>query len=352
MGIDGSTTLRLLNGGEQPGGRMETRPELELEPEPEPELVPGYGDEDNGVAAGVEYDDDGVAADVEYDDDEEDDGRHAVEETWSSDSGGGHSGGLDESDLDGDSGVADYGTEGASDRWSRRAAVGPEPPASLCCPVTLMLLSDPVTIADGHTYERRALTEWFDRGHRSSPVTRKRLASREMHTNFLARQAVESYQQKISGNDSPAKPTPPSRTEVLDCVDRCEDERTVDTGEIRRRNRRTRRAAAWDEQINHIENWIATVDPASGQTYYYNRLTRVTQWEDPSADTGKVGSATSGEVVSTTARPVTATHPGMAAFPGMKPVETGAPAGKGPAYGLCVWLSAVILVRGGRLGCF
>ncbi len=341
-------------------------PELEPEPEPEPEAddgssEDGYGDEDAGVAADVEYEDDDEA-DVDYDDyGDYDDGAaaagqehgHAIEDTWSSDSG------AERSDFDGDAVAGDYGAEGAaeiaSERWSRHTADGPEPPASLCCPITLALFSDPVTTADGHTYERRALTEWFDRGHRSSPVTRKHLASRDMHTNFLARQAVDTYQQKVTGTDSPAKPRPPSRGEVLACVDRVEDERSIDTDEIRRRNRRTRRAAAWDEQINHIENWIATVDPASGQTYYYNRLTRVTQWEDPALDhTGKVGSAVSGEGVSTAARPVAATHPGMAAFPGMKPAENerhGAAAGKGRAYGVCVWLSAVILVRGDSIRC-
>ena len=60
-----------------------------------------------------------------------------------------------------------------------------------------------------------------------------------------------------------------------------EDEREIDTGEIRRRNRRTRRAAAWDEQVNHSENWMATVDPASGRTYYYNAETRQTSWVWP-----------------------------------------------------------------------
>ena len=336
-----------------------------MEPQPEPEPLPdvepdseqwsdGYGEDDDGVAADAEYDDD----DAEDDDDEDVDdhaaaagkrGRHASEDAWSSDSGAEAWDGMADESFDGNDHAADEGgADSAYERWSGHAADGPEPPASLCCPITLMLLSDPVTTADGHTYERRALTEWFDRGHRSSPVTRKRLASREMHTNFLARQAVESYQQKVSGNDSPTKPSPPSRTEILTSVDRFEDERSIDTGEIRRRNRRTRRAAAWDEQINHIENWIATVDPASGQTYYYNRLTRVTQWEEPSADhTGKVGSAGSGEALSTTARPVAATHPGMATFPGMKPAENGRSGGtgeKGRAYGLCVWVSAVILV--------
>ncbi len=30
---------------------------------------------------------------------------------------------------------------------------------------------DPVMAADGHVYERAALTDWFERGHRTSPST-------------------------------------------------------------------------------------------------------------------------------------------------------------------------------------
>jgi hypothetical protein len=350
----------------------EPEPELQPEPEPEPEPIPTApeddpqqqqqqqpewsDDADDWEAEDGDGDDGGASADGEYSADDagpvDGTSRGEWEDDWSSDSGGELAEGAgDEEGYAADDAGGGGAAAGEQGRWARPAPRdGPEPPASLCCPFTLALLSDPVTVADGHTYERRALTEWFDRGHRSSPVTRKRLASREMHTNFLAKQAVESYQQKMGGGETPTKPAPPSRSEVLLSVDRFEDERSVDTGEIRRRNRRTRRAAAWDEQINHIENWIATVDPASGQTYYYNRLTRVTQWEEPMSSTADGGGGKAGEeqLAAAAARPVEATHPGMAAFPGMKPADTKAGRSKGGAYGLCVWLSAVILVRGGR----
>ena len=319
----------------EPEAVPEPEPELEPEPQPEPEPEPepvllssgdGAGSSDDGAAAEERGGDSSGDGDDEADDEA---GGGGAEDSWSDDEGE-----WQEDWVSDDEG--DAATPSRRERhWNA--------PAALRCPLTRSLFSDPVAIADGHTYERKALTEWFDRGHRSSPVTRKRLPEqgREMHPNFLAKQAVESYQLKVSGGGGTVeRPTAPSRDEVLDCVDRFEDEREIDTGEIRRRNRRTRRAAAWDEQVNHSENWMATVDPASGRTYYYNRLTRVTQWERPQSP-----SAPSDRSGPGLARPLKATHPGMAAFPGMKPaVPRPKTAGKGRLYGLCVWLSAVVVL--------
>ena len=38
------------------------------------------------------------------------------------------------------------------------------------CPITDEIMRDPVIAADGHTYERRAITEWFAH-HDTSPNT-------------------------------------------------------------------------------------------------------------------------------------------------------------------------------------
>jgi hypothetical protein len=44
-------------------------------------------------------------------------------------------------------------------------------PPDAICPLTLELMEDPVVVADGHSYERRAIEAWFARGHRRSPRT-------------------------------------------------------------------------------------------------------------------------------------------------------------------------------------
>ena len=52
-----------------------------------------------------------------------------------------------------------------------------EIPEDLRCPLTLDLFCDPVTTADGHTYERVAIEEWFATGSRTSPTTNEPLTS-------------------------------------------------------------------------------------------------------------------------------------------------------------------------------
>jgi hypothetical protein len=44
-------------------------------------------------------------------------------------------------------------------------------PDEFICPITLEKMEDPVTISDGHTYERYAIENWFERGNRTSPST-------------------------------------------------------------------------------------------------------------------------------------------------------------------------------------
>ena len=45
------------------------------------------------------------------------------------------------------------------------------PPKELCCPITQELLVDPVVAEDGHSYERRAIEQWFSAGSSSSAAT-------------------------------------------------------------------------------------------------------------------------------------------------------------------------------------
>lgn len=50
----------------------------------------------------------------------------------------------------------------------------PELPKELCCPITHQLFYDPVLAADGITYEREALTMYFQSQNRS-PMTREKI---------------------------------------------------------------------------------------------------------------------------------------------------------------------------------
>jgi Mg-chelatase subunit ChlD len=60
------------------------------------------------------------------------------------------------------------------------------------CPITLNDIDDPVIAADGHTYERAAITEWF-RQHDTSPLTGVKLSTKVLTTNWAIKQIIEEY---------------------------------------------------------------------------------------------------------------------------------------------------------------
>lgn len=60
--------------------------------------------------------------------------------------------------------------QGASKRARGASDATLELPRDLLCPITMELFIDPVATADGHVYERRAITDWFQT-RQTSPVT-------------------------------------------------------------------------------------------------------------------------------------------------------------------------------------
>jgi hypothetical protein len=65
-------------------------------------------------------------------------------------------------------------------------------PRSFLCPITLTLMKDPHTAADGHSYERRAIEAWLS-SHNTSPVTNLPLTHTELVPNHALRQAIEDF---------------------------------------------------------------------------------------------------------------------------------------------------------------
>nr|BAJ98016.1 predicted protein [Hordeum vulgare subsp. vulgare] len=80
------------------------------------------------------------------------------------------------------------------------AAPGPRPAAScaawtsqeaLQCPISLELMTDPVTVATGQTYDRTSIKRWIKSGCRTCPVTGERLRSAQFVPNVAVRGIVE-----------------------------------------------------------------------------------------------------------------------------------------------------------------
>jgi hypothetical protein len=67
-------------------------------------------------------------------------------------------------------------------------------PSSFFCPMTKALMREPVTIEEeGYTYEKSAITEWFDAGHKTCPDTGKELVSLALTPNLKLRRAMDQF---------------------------------------------------------------------------------------------------------------------------------------------------------------
>ncbi|KAJ8569812.1 hypothetical protein K7X08_006389 [Anisodus acutangulus] len=61
------------------------------------------------------------------------------------------------------------------------------------CPITLEIMSDPVTIASGHTYDRSSILKWFRAGNSTCPKTGERLTSIDLVPNLSLKVLIKQY---------------------------------------------------------------------------------------------------------------------------------------------------------------
>ncbi|KAG8054463.1 hypothetical protein GUJ93_ZPchr0001g32671 [Zizania palustris] len=66
-------------------------------------------------------------------------------------------------------------------------------PADFCCPLSLQLMSDPVIVASGQTYEHVFIRKWFDLGYNICPKTSQVLGHTKLIPNFTIKQLIENW---------------------------------------------------------------------------------------------------------------------------------------------------------------
>merc|ERR1712224_927161 len=66
------------------------------------------------------------------------------------------------------------------------------PPKELICPILHSLMKDPVSTADGHTFERTAIARWLQ-SNDTSPLTGMRLTNKMLTPNHGLRSLAESF---------------------------------------------------------------------------------------------------------------------------------------------------------------
>ncbi|CAN6223286.1 unnamed protein product [Urochloa humidicola] len=68
-------------------------------------------------------------------------------------------------------------------------------PSYFICPILQDVMRDPLTAADGFTYEAEAIREWLDSGHRTSPMTNLELPHSDLLPNHALRSAIQEWLQ-------------------------------------------------------------------------------------------------------------------------------------------------------------
>ena len=66
-------------------------------------------------------------------------------------------------------------------------------PERFICPLTLEVFTDPIMLSRGLTFERKAITEWLDRGNDTCSLTREPLGYRGLAPNAKLRLEVKDW---------------------------------------------------------------------------------------------------------------------------------------------------------------
>ncbi|CAN8251423.1 unnamed protein product [Cochlearia groenlandica] len=77
-------------------------------------------------------------------------------------------------------------------------------PCDFCCPLSLALMTDPVIVSSGQTYERVFIEKWIDMGLMVCPKTRQSLSQTTLTPNFIVKAFIANWCE--SNNVNPPDP--------------------------------------------------------------------------------------------------------------------------------------------------
>lgn len=63
----------------------------------------------------------------------------------------------------------------------------------LRCPISLEIMSDPVTLTTGHTYDRSSIEKWFGSGNLTCPKTGEKVNSNNLVSNLCIKSIIKEY---------------------------------------------------------------------------------------------------------------------------------------------------------------
>ncbi|KAG7572907.1 U box domain [Arabidopsis suecica] len=79
------------------------------------------------------------------------------------------------------------------------------PPEDFRCPISLELMTDPVIVSSGQTYERECIKKWLEEGHLTCPKTQETLTSDTVTPNYVLRSLIAQWCES-NGIEPPKRP--------------------------------------------------------------------------------------------------------------------------------------------------
>ncbi|KAH7302564.1 hypothetical protein KP509_23G077200 [Ceratopteris richardii] len=89
--------------------------------------------------------------------------------------------------------VTKMGDDLAEQKQAQIECGGIPVPADFRCPLSLELMSDPVIVASGQTYERGYIQQWLDQGNTTCPKTRQPLTHTNLIPNYTVKALIASW---------------------------------------------------------------------------------------------------------------------------------------------------------------
>ncbi|KAI3456374.1 hypothetical protein Pfo_013037 [Paulownia fortunei] len=89
-------------------------------------------------------------------------------------------------------------------------------PDDFKCPISLEIMSDPVILSSGHTFDRASIQRWLDAGHRTCPITKLPLPEPpSLIPNHALRSLISNYTLVSFPKPQPYPPNPQTLIQLL-----------------------------------------------------------------------------------------------------------------------------------------
>ena len=93
-----------------------------------------------------------------------------------------------------------------------------KPPSEFTCPISHEIMEEPVTTADGNTYDKENILAWFALGNITSPLTGEQLNTRRITPNRTLARAIIQFQESIPEQNRQAR----ELVDLQACLQICE----------------------------------------------------------------------------------------------------------------------------------